>query len=547
MPNRTDRQPRWARNPLYTEAVRHYEAEEWAEAISLFSQLAAEYPDDQELQQILASVRLKASASREEAAPGRIRRARLGKPILLGLGIVALVALLAGVSYAIYVNWLLPARAVQERATHLRELHQLARGYLAAGEYGRAADLYAEILSEMPDDDTAAAGLKRAEDLQELAIAYDRALQLTEDERWDEALQAWQSILAVDPNFKDVKYWITLVEEQGLVGSLFAEAEQRFASGDWSSAIELLEQLRAQDADYRREEVEALLVESLLNLAEQLLAQAAEPADVYEEVMELFDEAIQISPHDESVPTERAVAEAYLQGHALFQDEDWEGAVEEVRFVYEQRPDYAAGQAVGLLYEAYIRCGEKRAGAGDLQGALACYQAASELPVEDTSEASAKYVALVPVLTATPTPRRPTPTATPTRAPRPPAATATPSPYSFAYVAGSAQPLTRRSCWSPSIEGRVVDAAGRGLGGVWVHLEWWGNPQDKMTEPDGKFGFAPLAPEYYHKAVPFQLTLIRSPSIPSALSPTIRLDFPGCSSATSYHDGFTNVTFKAVR
>lgn len=92
-----------------------------------------------------------------------------------------------------------------------------------------------------------------------------------------------------------------------------------------------------------------------------------------------------------------------------------------------------------------------------------------------------------------------------------------------------------------------MDAGGRGLGGVWVRLEWWGNHQDKLTEPDGKFGFAPLAPEHYYMAVPFLLTVIRSPASPSTLSPTIRLDFPGCSAATGYHDGFTNATFRAVR
>ncbi len=547
MADRVGREPEWASSPLYEKAVTHFDAGEWEEASTLFSQLADEYPGDQELQRILSDLRLRESLSREGAERGWMRIPRPGRRVLLVLVALALAVLLAEVSYAVYVRWLVPARAVQEQAAHLRELHSLARGYLAAGEYDRAADLFAEILSEAPDDAVAAEGLKRVGELQELETAYRTAMELTQEERWEEALLAWQSILAVDPNFKDVKYWTELVEEQQESGSLFAEAELGVANEDWSGAIELLEQLRTGDPEYRREEVEALLVSSLVRRAEELLGQASDPAEVYEEVMELFDEAAQISLVDESVSTERGVAEAYVQGFELFQEEDWERSVEELRLVYESKPGYAAGQAVELLYQGYVRCGEERAQAGDVQGAADCYVAATELPVDDTSQASARYATLVPILTATPTPARRSPTPTPTRPPPPATPTATTSPYSFVYIAGTAQALTRTSCWSPSIEGRVVDAAGRGLGGVWVRLEWWSHHEERITEPDGKFGFAPLAPENFHKAVPFLLTVIRSPGSPSVLSPTIPLDFPGCSAATGYHDGFINVTFKAVR
>ena len=545
MVENSEKKPEWAETPLFEQGLAHYEAEEWEQASSLFSQLAAEYPGDQELQRILAELRLKATLSREEAAPGRIRMVRPGRRVLLVFGAVALLVLVLGVSYAIYARWIVPTRATQQEAAHLSELHTLARGHLAAGEYDEAADLYTAILSEAPDDAVAAEGLRRVEELRTLATAYDRAMELTQEERWDEALEAWQAILAMDPNFRDVKYWTAFVEEQDVVGSLFVDAEGRYESGDWGGAIEALEELRAQDTNYRRAEVEALLVSSLMNLAEQMLSAAPDPAEVYNQVMELFDKAMQISPQDASVLTQRAVAEAYSQGFALFQGGDWEGAIEELQLAYEREPGYAGGQAVELLYEAYMRCGDERAQAGDLRGALACYQTASQLPVDDTSEATARYAALLPSLTATPTPRRPAATATPTRPPTPPTSTPTRSPYNFYYVAGSAQQLSRPGCPAPSIQGRVLDAAGVGLQGMWVRLEWWNNRDEKLTGYDGEFGFAPLAIEHFADAVPFKVTVIRSPSNPTPLSPTVALDFPGCHQAE--HDGFTNVLFKAVQ
>jgi len=545
-----EKKPRYTELRLYKLARAFLEAEEWEDAISLFSQLAAEFPDDEGLQQILADLRLKASLPRGEIRRGRIEMRRLARGFLVVLGVVAAMALLAGVSYRVYTNWLLPARTLRDQVTHLRELHELARGYMAAGDYARAADLYKEILSQVPDDSTATAGLERTEELQELVIAYDKALELTQEERWDEALKAWQAILARDSNFRDVKHWTAFVEEQDLLSSLFKEAEVRYGSEDWSGAIEILEQVRGQNANYRRHDVEVLLVGSLVNLAKQILSEAPDPASVYNETMALFDKAIKIRPQDESVLTERAVAEAYSQGFALFQEEDWERAVEELRFAYEHNPPYATGRVVELLYLANIHCGDERAEAGDFEGALAYYEAATALPLDDLSEASEKYAALVPMLTPSPTPRPPVPTATPGPKPIPtrtptPTATPTPSPtespYTFEYLPWLTQELDRSGCEAPSIEGQVIDAAGIGLSGRWVRLQWWDHHDDRVTGYGGEFGFAPLGAENYRKSVPFQLTVIRSPSDPTPLSQTASLDFRGC----LVHGRFTNVTFKS--
>ena len=539
-----EKEPRYTEHPLYKQAMAHFEAKEWEDTISLFSQLADEFPDDQGLQQILADLRLKASLPREESRGGRIEMRRVARAFLLVLGVIAVIALLAGASYRIYTNWLLPARAVRDQVTHLRDLHGLARGYMAAGDYVKAADLYKEILSQVPDDSTAASGLERAEELQELAVAYDKALELTREERWEEALEAWQAILAMDSNFRDVKHWTAFVEEQTLLGSLFNDAEARYESKDWSGAMEILEQVRSQNANYRRQDVEVFLVGSLVNLAKEILNEAPNPAEVYTQVMELFDRAIKITPQDESVLTERAVAEAYLQGFARFQEEDWEGAVEGLRFAYEHDPGYAAGKVVELLYQANIYCGDKRAEAGDFQGALACYQAATALPVDDPSEANAKYAALLPKLTPSPTPKPRAPTATP--GPKPtstptPTPTSTPSPYTFDYLPWLTQELDGPGCQSPSIKGRVVDAAGNGLPGMWVRLQWWSWDDYRDTDYEGNFGFAPLGPENYHKPVLFLLTVVPSKGNPTPLSPTVTLNCQGC----LINDLFTDVTFKA--
>jgi tetratricopeptide (TPR) repeat protein len=471
----TEKRPGWAESPLYEQAVAHFEAEEWEDAISLFSQLAAEFPEDQELKQILADLRLKASLPRGEDRRGRIllRMRRLGRAVLLVMAAVALIAILTGVPYAIYTNWLLPARAQLGQDARRRESHELARGYLAAGDYARVADLYGEILSQWPDDETAAAGLERAEQLQELAEAYDRAREFTQEEKWYEALWAWRTICATDCNFKDVRYWLTFVEQQDVLFSLFTEAEARYRLQDWSGAIEVLERLRAKNANYRRDEVEALLVSSLVNLAEQMVSDATDPANVYDEVMELFDRAIQIRPQDESVLAERAVAGAYSQSFARFQEEGCEGAQQQLQSVYSDELRGAAGQQFGMIYQANIYCGDELVQARDFQGARACYQAAMELPVDDPSEVNSKYAALVPLLTPTPTPTPRPPSPTPTRRPVAPTPTATVSPWRYVQLGATeyrSNDKNTAGCSWLGVGGQVLDTAGNGVSGVSVRV-----------------------------------------------------------------------------
>jgi tetratricopeptide (TPR) repeat protein len=438
MPESKDKSPAWVEHPLFKEGVARFEAEDWEDALALFSRLSAEFPDDEELKQILADLHLKASLREREGRPRGVAVARVVRMGLAAVGAIALLALLGGISYTVYIRWLVPARTAQYQVSHVRQLHELAKGYITAGDYERAAELYKEILSESPDDETAAAGLERAQKLQDLAAAYENALQLTREEKWFEALWAWRVLAAADPNFRDVRQWLQFVEQQDAVNSLLADAQERYESGDWSGAIQALEQLRAKNADYQRTEVEGLLVSALVKRAREMVGETSDPEAANDQIMQLFDEALNLRPQDADLLMERQAAAAYLESFARFIEEDCQAAIGEIQSAYLQEPPYTAMQVVDLLYGANIHCGDQRAAARDYQAAAACYQAATKLPVGDVSEASDKYASIAPRLTPTPTPRPPAPTAThrpatPTAAP--PTATATTSyQYSMLYT-----------------------------------------------------------------------------------------------------------------
>lgn len=469
--------PAWAEHQLYREAIARFEVEEWEEAASLLSQLLVEYPGDPELEQTLASVRLKASLYQEREAKGRLRLGGDWRRALLVLGVLAVVALVAALAYVVYDRWLVPAWAVRDQLIQVRELHQLARGYMAAEDYDRAAELYQEILNEAPEDDVARAGLQRAEQLRSLAVEYDRALSLTREERWWEALWAWRMIRAQDPNFGDTGYWLAFVERQDALGQLFGEAEMHHAAGDWEGALQALQRLRSQSVNYRQEEVETLLVGVLVSLAEQKLWQAEDPSSVRDEVLELFDQAARVRPRDQSLLAEAEVAEEYLDSYARFQT-GCEEQQQQLRTLYDPEAGSSTDERFLVLYQVNVSCGDQRVAARDYPGARLCYVAAMELPVDDVSQAGDKYTALIPMLTPTPTatPRPPTPI--PTRRPATPTATptATRSPWRYSQLGAPVHRWNDKNqagCEWLGVGGQVLDTAGAGLSGVMVRV-WSG-------------------------------------------------------------------------
>jgi tetratricopeptide (TPR) repeat protein len=472
-----NQRPEWAGHQLYQDAIARFEAEDWEEAASLLSRLAREYPGDPELEQILTGVRLKASLDQEQGPKGRPGVRTLWRRSLYGLAVFAIVVLLATLAHTVYTRWLVPAWGVRDQLIQVRELHELARGYMAAGEYDKASSLYEEILDKAPEDEAARSGLQRAQQLKSLAEEYDRALSLTREERWWEALWAWRMIQAQDPNFRDADYWLDFVQRQDSLGQLFEEAEMSYAAGDWAGTIETLKRLRSQSVNYREEEVESLLAESLLTLAEQRLWESDDPETVREEVLELFDQAVQVRPRDQFLISQQQVAQEFLDSYARLQP-DCEEQLETVRAVYDPQADSSPDQRFLLLYQANVSCGDQRVAARDFQGARPCFVAAAEMPVDDVSGAGDKYVALIPMLTptATATPRPPTPIPTRRPATPTPTYTATRSPWRYSQLGAPTYRDNDKNiagCDWLGVGGQVLDTGGAGVSGVKVRV-WSG-------------------------------------------------------------------------
>ena len=99
--------------------------------------------------------------------------------------------------------WVVPAQAETARLSRLDQLRRAAEIQLASGTYAEAITSYQAVLSEVPEDPVAKAGLTRAQQLMAISKLYAQAQQALTAGDQAQATQLLEQIAAIDPNYRD--------------------------------------------------------------------------------------------------------------------------------------------------------------------------------------------------------------------------------------------------------------------------------------------------------------------------------------------------------
>jgi serine/threonine protein kinase len=84
-----------------------------------------------------------------------------------------------------------------------------------------------------------------------LETLYQRALQATEAESWQEAVDLFSQILKVDPDYEDVTEQLAEVGQQIRLAKLYRSAHRALQSGQWDRALTQLDRIAAVAPDYK--------------------------------------------------------------------------------------------------------------------------------------------------------------------------------------------------------------------------------------------------------------------------------------------------------
>jgi tetratricopeptide (TPR) repeat protein len=377
-------------HPVYSTGMAHIALGQWQQATLAFQLLKDLYPDNAEAKELLEQAHMRAALARSQPKQTSRVKKRLN-PRQLFISVVAAIVL-AIVAYAGYEVWVFPALTQELRLRQVTSLRQAADEAMVAGDYARARESLRSLQTILPEDGGVIQDLQRIDQVEKSSALYTKAKELMEAGNWDQAIVVLTELQSLDAAYRDLAQLLQIAQESQALEQQFQAAEEAFSRDDWATAIAGYIALQQASLTFRFEDVHARLFESYIRHGQALLEEAGSDPEQVSQAISAFSEALKLRPMDAGALKERNLAETYL---AALSSKEQDEVIDLLQMIYGERPDYAGQQAAQLLYTALLVRGDSSLQAGNEPAAIADYQAAAQIAVENPSEAQEKLSNLV--------------------------------------------------------------------------------------------------------------------------------------------------------
>ncbi len=229
-----------------------------------------------------------------------------------------------------------------------------------------------------------------------LEASYQRALDYLAQEQWDQAIEEFDHLLAIAPDYKDApQKWEEARQKrdqaagQQQLDHLYAEGQKYYHQGQWAKAIACLKEVRTLDPAFQKAAVEEMLCQAYLEhgKAQVKTLDDENEGQRVEEAIVILGQGLDICPEGKSLRAEIGLALLYQEALDLYAQRKLAKFIVKLRAVYEARPGYGGGQAARRLYRAYLERGDWYRQQAELIPALEDYEAALE--IEEVADRSA--------------------------------------------------------------------------------------------------------------------------------------------------------------
>lgn len=457
----------------FNEAARYVQEGSWGMAVSLLKELQKEFPGQEEtILPLLEHVEMKARMDRKRVRGRTALSLFFTRRRIVTFVVVALVIGVLVGGWSIYQRIVLPAQVQHNQMQQIEALLGAGQDALNDADYGQARDRFIEVLKIDAEQPTALEGLDRADRYLELNALYSQGLETLRQGESEAALELFLSIQEQEPGYRDTERLIRQIRSGDALIVLFSQAEELFAQGEWAEAIPLYNEVRESDISFESATVEENLFVSYISLAEDLSHTSGLTSLEIDGVIQLYRQGLSLRPRERILRQKEQLLSTYQQGLVLSDNGEYGTAVTRFHELYEEDPALLGGDVVAALYDARLGYGLQLQEKGNLWGAMAQYLAASDLPLDDVSEAKLRARTVGLALT---------PTATPTATVTP---TPTPDPVSLVtkLLPPTPSPIENHMGWIAF----KSDRPHGGRGGLWAMPPSGGEPV-AVTDPNGLY------------------------------------------------------------
>lgn len=343
-------------HPLYKEAMQQIVAGDEEGAVATLRRLAEYYPDEQFLQDLLMRVQLQSTFGGGDYIPVDHSQ---GTPVLRTLVLVMLAIttclVVATGLIAVYNNWYIPIVEARQQEESTQSLWDDLNWRLEMGDLSGAREVLEILAAKLPNDPSVQEALRVIDQRQLWIDMFADAVTLRERGDWQAATDILYQIPPESPDYDRAQALLDDLKELGTVETAWAEAQNLLAAEDCPGAIRTLTWVRQQDPGFRRVQVEDILFQCHMRVAQNILDAARGDAASVDDAGGHLKEALTFQPTNQDLVAEYRLAVGYVAGYEAYDGGDWSAAVVRWEPLYVMRPDYQNGVLRQKLYDSYPR------------------------------------------------------------------------------------------------------------------------------------------------------------------------------------------------
>jgi tetratricopeptide (TPR) repeat protein len=436
-------------SPVYKEALGYFQRGDWENGLRSLKKVIDEYPLELELQQVRQQMELRSRLEVEEHVEDKkkYRRNLFLAGVRFSILAVVLLAFVWVGSLSIgliqeQIQKLVEETRVDYETVLMMAWRKNAKELFAAGRAEEAMVLVDRLKEKGVDDDELTKLEEELNLMLDTDYEYQTAKRLYNAGNYPIALPALEQLDQEKPNYRDVPLLIEKIYKSMYLESIVTNADAAYYSERWEEAITGYREISSLDPNYRREFVEERLFQSLvgaaknlaanpegslkdletidgylrqalvfrpqdkevqrlrialrdqiserlywtlMNDAEDLLAENTDALDVLERVEEKYRQALELRPKDTRAQTGLDLARRFVRAQSDFDNGRWTQVIDGLEYVYNVDFNYARGTARHTLYEAYLFRGDGLAAGALYEVALEDYRKAAMLASQDTN------------------------------------------------------------------------------------------------------------------------------------------------------------------